>query len=184
MSRGVCPVFLGYFLASPVRKLIQDPYKILTPFVLKGMKVLDVGCGMGFFSIPLARLVGTEGKVICVDMQQQMLDGVVKRAHRAGASIETRLCSQHKLGIEDLAGTIDFMLIFALAHEVPDQGRFFTELAVSLAPSGRLLLAEPVGHVSKKDFAGTVEIAEKHGLAVVEALRVPRSLAVLMAKVS
>ncbi|MGC8491125.1 MAG: class I SAM-dependent methyltransferase [Syntrophobacteraceae bacterium] len=184
MSQGVCPVLLGHFLASPVRKLIQDPDKILTPFVRNKMTALDVGCGMGFFSIPLARLVGTEGRVICVDMQQGMLDGVIMRAKKAGVSVETRLCSQHSLGLEDGAGTIDFAIAFALAHEVPDRSRFFTELAASLAPSGRLLLAEPSGHVSEKNFAETVEIAEKNGLAAVEAVQVPRSRAVLMGKAS
>ena len=91
----VCPAWLGYFLASPIRKLIHPPQTILTPYVREGMTVLDIGCGMGFFSIPLAQMVGAAGKVICVDMQEKMLKRLEKRAQKAGVSarIETRLCS-------------------------------------------------------------------------------------------
>ena len=63
----VCPVWVGYLLASPVRKLIQNPKKLLSPYVEEGMTVLDAGCAMGFFSLPMARMVGPNGKVICGD---------------------------------------------------------------------------------------------------------------------
>ena len=184
MSKMVCPVLLGYFLAGPIRKLIQRPDKILAPYIEEGMKVLDVGCGMGFFSIPLAQMVGEEGRVICVDMQDGMLKGVEKRARKAGVShrIETRLCYQHTLGLPDLAGGVDFALVFALAHEVPDPDRLFSELADCLRPSGSLLLAEPSGHVSGKEFADTVTVAQLQGLAVVRTPKIPRSRSALLCK--
>jgi hypothetical protein len=68
MPAKVCPAWLGHFLANPIRKLINPPQTILTPYVRERMTVLDVGCGMGFFNIPLAQMVGTNGKVICVDL--------------------------------------------------------------------------------------------------------------------
>ena len=47
---------------------------------------MDLGCGMGYFSIGMARLVGGKGKVIAVDLQQKMLDTMVKRASRSGVA--------------------------------------------------------------------------------------------------
>jgi len=54
----LCPVWIGYLLASPVRKLSQNPRKILGPYVNEGMTVADIGCAMGFFSLPLAKQSG------------------------------------------------------------------------------------------------------------------------------
>ena len=129
------------------------------------MTTLDIGCGMGFFSIPLAHLVGANGKVICVDIQEKMLKGLEKRAQKAGVStrIETRLCYQHTIGLQDLAEKIDFALAFAVVHEVPDPTRFFTELCATIVPFGSVLLAEPKGHVSEEEFTITLSMAQQQG---------------------
>ena len=73
MADRVCPWWLGYLLASPIRKLVYDPRSILGAYVKPGMTALDIGCAMGFFSLPLARLAGPRGKIICVDLQEKML---------------------------------------------------------------------------------------------------------------
>ena len=80
MSHGVCPWWLGYLLASPLRRLLQDPVEIVKPYAEEGMTVLDVGCGMGFFSLPLANLVGEKGRVVCIDLQDKMIKGLLGRA--------------------------------------------------------------------------------------------------------
>jgi ubiquinone/menaquinone biosynthesis C-methylase UbiE len=184
MPKMVCPVWLGYLLVSPIRKIVHNPQAILGPYIKEGMTVLDVGCGMGFFSIPAAQMVGTDGKVICVDMQRGMLDAVEKRAYKAGVlqRIETRLCDQNTLGLGQLAGTIDFALVFAVVHEVPDPSRIFAELGASLRPSGNILVVEPRGHVSEKAFTGTILEAHRQGLENIEIPQIPRSRAVLLRK--
>ena len=53
MAEWVCPWWLGYFLASPIRRWMQDPAKILAPHVREGMIVLEPGPGMGFFTLEL-----------------------------------------------------------------------------------------------------------------------------------
>ena len=169
MADHLCPVWVGYLLASPLRKLLQNPKKILSPHVQEGMAVLDVGCAMGFFSLPLARMVGPRGKVICLDMQEKMLNSLMKRALKAGLSerIEPRVCRTDSLCIYDIPASIDFALASAVIHEVPDRSAFFRQVFDSLKPSGRLLVCEPKGHVSANDFQATVSSAEKNGFTVV-----------------
>jgi ubiquinone/menaquinone biosynthesis C-methylase UbiE len=184
VPKMVCPAWLGYFLANPIRKLIHPPQMILAPYAKEGMTVLDIGCGMGFFSISLAHMVGATGKVICVDMQEKMLKGLEKRARKAGISarIETRLCSQHTIGLQDFAEKIDFALAFAVVHEVPDPARFFAELFATIVPSENVLLAEPKGHVSEEEFTGTLSTAKQQGFTVIRALQIFRNRSVLLKK--
>jgi len=184
-SHRVCPLWIGYILASPVRKLMYNPRTILAPYVKEGMTVLDFGSAMGFFSIPLAQIVGPAGKVICVDMQEKMLARLKKRAQKAGVSaqIETRLCAQDSLGLEPLAGIIDFALLFAVAHEVPAREALFAGLASALKARANLLVAEPKGHVSGEDFARTLSVAKEHGFVETGAPHISRSYAALFKRV-
>ena len=84
MAHRVCPWWLGYLLASPMRRLMQDPGKLLAPYVREGMTVLEPGPGMGFFTLEIARLVGPSGRVVAVDIQPRMLSSLKRRAARAG----------------------------------------------------------------------------------------------------
>ena len=104
MAKHVCPWWVGYLLVSPIRRWFQDPEKILSPYINEGMTVLDIGPGMGFFTIPAARMVGDSGRVIAVDLQDKMLKSLVKRAEKAGVAgrIVTKLCEPDNLGVSDL----------------------------------------------------------------------------------
>ncbi len=167
MSRKVCPWWLGYLLSSPLRRLAHDPAAILRPFVTAGMTVLEPGPGMGFFTLELARLVGPGGKVVAVDVQPRMLSALRRRAEQAGLldRIDIRQGSADGMGVADLEGRVDFVLAFAVVHELPHAARFFAEALAALAPGGRLLLAEPASHVPARDFAATLWAAEQSGLA-------------------
>ena len=78
----VCTWWIAYTFDNPLRKLFHNPGKIFSDYVKEGMTVMDVGCGMGYFSIGMAKLVGANGKVIAVDLQQKMLDVLRRRAER------------------------------------------------------------------------------------------------------
>lgn len=184
MAEHVCPVWVGRLLASPLRKLSQNPEKILGPYLKEGLKVLDIGCAMGFFSLPMARMVGSRGRVICVDLQDRMIAALEERARKAGLSqrIETRVCGASSLGLEDLKEEIDFTLAFAVAHEVPDAHSFFTEILATLKPGGKFLVAEPSGRVSQEDFQTTVSIARQTGFQSIAKPRIRRSRAELFSK--
>jgi len=168
MAMMVCPWWMGYFLLFPWRRRVQDPRRILSPYVKQGMTVLEPGCGMGYFTLELARLVGETGKVVAVDLQQKMLDGLVRRSRKAGVDrpLETRLAKQGSLGTADLSGKVDFALLFALVHEVPDAAGFLAQIASALSPGKQALFCEPSGHVSEEDFARSLALCEQAGLRV------------------
>ena len=182
MKHRVCPVWVGYLLACPVRTIVHNPRRILGPFVKPGMTVLDVGSAMGFFSLPMARLVGAGGREICVDLQARMLERLTKRAQRAGLAerVETRLCDAAGLRVDDLASRVDFALAFAVVHEVPAAVRLMREIVGALKPDGRLLIAEPRGHVSASAFEETILTAATVGLRTVSTPRIARCHATLL----
>ncbi|MBW1912872.1 MAG: methyltransferase type 11, partial [Deltaproteobacteria bacterium] len=62
MAKMVCPPWIGYLLLSPLRKFFENPDKMFGPYVREGMTVMEPGCGMGYFTLPLARMVGPEGQ--------------------------------------------------------------------------------------------------------------------------
>jgi len=185
MVNFVCPWWLGYLLASPIRRLVQDPAKILAPYVREGMTVLEPGPGMGFFTLELARLVGPSGRVVAVDLQPRMLAGLKRRAARAGLGerVDARLAERDSLGVPDLAGKVDFALAFALVHELPAAGPFFTQVAETLKPGACLLLAEPTGHVNAAEFEDELQAAAQAGLQLVDRPTIRRSRTALLKRV-
>ena len=165
MAEHVCPWWVGYFLASPIRRWMQDPDELIAPYVTPGMTVLEPGPGMGFFTLPLAKRAGS-GRVVAVDIQPRMLASLRRRAQNAGLQqrIETRLVKPDSLAIDDLKGKVDFVLAVAVVHEMPSAESFFREAAAALKPGGTLLLAEPAGHVKPSKFAEELEYARRAGL--------------------
>lgn len=183
-AKRVCPWWLGYLLASPLRAWIQSPATILAPHVRSGMTVLEPGPGMGFFTLELARLVGTKGRIVAPELQPQMLTTLARRAKKRGLGerIELRAAAESRLGIDDLASAVDFVLAFAVVHELPNAAMFFQECFAALRPGGQLLLAEPRGHVSRPDWDLTLHAAAQSGLHKIEDITIPRSHAALFAK--
>jgi 2-polyprenyl-3-methyl-5-hydroxy-6-metoxy-1,4-benzoquinol methylase len=158
-QKFVCPWWLCFTFDNPLRKLLHNPEAILGPYIKPGNNVIDVGAGMGYFSIPMARLVGPAGHVTAVDIQTKMLSALAERAQRRGVSerITTHLASPGSL---DHHSKADFILAFWMVHEVPDQRSFLTEIHNLLKPDGLFLLVEPIVHVLKRSFSQTLKTAE------------------------
>ncbi len=165
MHEHCCPWWLGYAIDNPLRRLLHDPEKILAPFVAEGMRVLDVGCGMGLFSLAAARLVGARGKVVSADIQQKMLDAVVRRARAAGLAdrVTPHLARPGDLGVRE---RVDFALAFWMVHETPDPAAFLRQIRSCLGRGGKLLVAEPKLHVGGPVFEETLAKARAEGFAV------------------
>jgi len=179
-ARSVCPAEHAGWLSTPVRRLITDPKRILRGLVEPGDTAVDLGCGPGFFTLPLAEMVGEGGSVIAVDLQTPMLDKVRSRAERKGLAARIRLhrCAADSLGLD--GERAHFALAFWMVHEVPDAARFLGEARGVLRDGGRLLLVEPRGHVGAEAFERTVGLAATAGLRPLARPRVAFSRAVLL----
>jgi ubiquinone/menaquinone biosynthesis C-methylase UbiE len=143
---------------------------------------LDVGCGPGFFSIELARLVGPNGSVIAADLQQGMLDKLAGKIKGTDLSARIRLvrCDQSSLNVSE---PVDFILTFYMVHEVPDQPAFFRQLFPLLREQGRYLLVEPrLFHVSRSQFRDTICHAEAVGFSSTPGPRLPFSWSAVLTK--
>ena len=140
----VCEAKYAGWLTNPVRRLITDPRRMLKGLAHPGDAVADIGCGPGFFTLPLAESVGGEGSVIAVDLQAAMLEKVRERAEKRGLMSRIRLhqCGPDSLGLAD-AGPLDFALAFWMIHEVPGRAGLLAEVHGALRPGGRLLAVEP-----------------------------------------
>jgi ubiquinone/menaquinone biosynthesis C-methylase UbiE len=168
MAHRVCPWWLGYFLLSPLRRLKEDPATMLAPYVREGMTVLEPGCGMGFFTLEIARRVGASGRVVAVDVQEHMLARLRGRARRAGVAdrIDARLAAGAGLGVGDLAGRVDLVVAIHVVHEVPDAAAFFAELHAACRPGAAVVVIEPAGHVSASELDAQMAAAAAAGFAL------------------
>lgn len=160
-----CPWWLGWTFDNPIRRRVHDAEAILGPFVKEGDTVIDIGCGLGYFSLEMARLVGPGGKVIAADIQPQMLQRCRRRLERLQLAdrVTIHLCTQNSLAIRE---ELDFALAFWVIHEIENPEKLLKDLQSLLKPAGRLLIVEPKGHVSHKRFEATVELARRTGYTV------------------
>jgi SAM-dependent methyltransferase len=167
MAEHVCPWWMGYFLASPLRRLVQKPEIMLKPYVKQGMTVLEIGPGMGFFTLPMTMMVGPDGKVIVSDIQHKMLDNLKKRARKAGVEgrIDCRLSTADTLGIDDVDESVDFALAFAVVHEIPDKKALFTSIFRALKKGRLLYIADPAAHCPRREFDANIAIAQDIGFS-------------------
>lgn len=179
----VCPVSHARHLDNFVRRIIHSSDRIVGRFIHAGDTVVDIGCGPGFFSCPMARMVGETGRVIAIDLQEEMLAMLREKAAKEGVSsvIEVRKAESKRLNI-GCRGDVDFAVAFYVMHELPDMLHAFHEVAEALRPGGRMLVAEPSTRVSADDYAETCALAGEAGLSVVERPRILFSRAAVLEK--
>jgi len=178
-KQSICPVERAGGLDNSFRKLLQNPQKLLKEYIKQGMTVLDLGCGPGFFSIEIAKMLNNSGKVIAADLQKGMLEKVNKKIR--GTELEQKIvlhkCSNSKIGITE---NVDFVLAFYMIHEVPDQDILFKELKSILNSDGKIYIIEPKFHVSKKAFKEMINRTIDIGFEVIDMPKVFFSKAVLL----
>ena len=155
----ICPVEKAGSLDTWIRKRLQNPRRILAPYITKGMTVLDFGCGPGFFTIEIAKIVGNSGQVYAVDLQEGMLRILEKKIRNSEIQhiVTLHQNDANSIGISE---KVDFVLVFYVLHELPDQDRFFEELSDIVNPGGQVLIVEPPFHTAKYVFDEFIQSAE------------------------
>ena len=178
----VCPIERAGGLDNKIRRLFQNPKRILKKYVRRGMTVLDLGCGPGFFSAAMAEIVDENGEVIAADLQKGMLAKLKDKIK--GTEIEKRIrlhkTRENEIGISK---KVDLILAFYTLHEIPNQENTLKEIKSILKPNGIFYLVEPkYFHVSKEEFEESVNNAIKLGFRIVERPRIFLSRAVVLKK--
>ena len=181
MNMRTCPWWLGHTIDNPLRRLMHDPVKLLSPYVQNGMTAADIGCGMGMFSLAMAKMAGDSGRVYSVDIQQKMLDALQKRAAKAGVADRIRLIhtDPDSIGVRE---PVDFVLAFWMVHEVKDRKRFFDQVASVLKSTGAFLIVEPKMHVSRSQYEDELDVAKSAGFGVRETPSIRISWAAVLQK--
>ncbi len=176
----VCPWWCCFTFDNPLRRLFHNPDAILSPYIRPGFTVVDIGPGMGFFTLAMCRLVGKGGKAVAADVQQKMLDGIMRRARRSNLTGRLKTVRSTHSDVR-VAEKADFVLAFWMVHETPDQKRFLSQIAALLKPKGKFLLVEPKLHVGRKAFGRTLQEAGAAGLTMEGTPRIALSRSALFA---
>ena len=159
------------YLDTRLRRFIYRPERLAEKFVNPGDRVLDFGCGPGFFSREFARRVGNNGQVFSVDLQEEMLMILRGKLEPEGLlpRVTTHQCRSDSINLAaDLNGTFDAAFTIFVVHEVPDPDKLFHEISRLLKPGGTLFYTEPPIIVSAKEFQENLALAEAAGFRQVE----------------
>jgi SAM-dependent methyltransferase len=106
-----------------------------------GMTVCDMGCGNGFYALPIAKLLGPRGRVLAVDIQPEMLFLLRERMELEGIRNITPILGS----VDDPylpEGTVDLAILVDVYHEFGFPEEMLAALRKSLKPTGRIVLVE------------------------------------------
>lgn len=165
----VCSHKGSWALNNWLRRLVQNPRKIVGEYIKEGDSVIDFGCGPGFFTVDMAQMVGDNGKVTAVDLQEEMLTHTKHHANnkKVGNRIAYHRCQQDRIGLEP-NGRADFKLAYYMIHETPDPAKFLQEVKGLLKKGGKFLVVEPPFHVNRKLYQEMLEMADQAGFQLID----------------
>lgn len=129
-------------LDSPERKKILPAEAVIQAVGIKeGSIVADIGSGIGYFTIPLAQVVGDKGKVYAIDIVQEMLDEAARRCNEKSLSnVEFCLSGENNLPLEDNA--VDIAFLANVFHETEDKEKFMQEIHRIIKADGLINIVE------------------------------------------
>jgi ubiquinone/menaquinone biosynthesis C-methylase UbiE len=114
--------------------------------VRRGQTILDFGCGYGIYTIPVARIVGEQGRVYALDKDNEALNGLMQKAESAGLKNIERMGTSGKLEIELADESVDVVLLFDVFHsfyfpQAGDRRRLLGEIYRIMKPSAFLSIS-------------------------------------------
>jgi ubiquinone/menaquinone biosynthesis C-methylase UbiE len=155
---------------NPVIRPFQDPKKHVEPYVKNGQVAADLGCNVGYYTLALAECVGPEGRVYAVDLNEDHIKALEKKANERGyRNIEAHASSVSDLSfIED--ESVDFVLANGLLCNMPDRRESaVNEMKRILKLTGYAYLSlgapPPLGFVDRAEWERILEgfIVERRG---------------------
>jgi len=158
-------------LDTGLRRFLYRPDRLAERLAKPGDRVLDFGCGPGFFTREFAKRVGDSGQVYSADLQEEMLAMVRAKMDAEGLAgrVTTHRCKPDSIDMPaGLNGTFDLATAIFVVHEVPDAEKLFREIAGLLRPGGTFFFSEPPFLVPGREFAGKIELAKSCGFQPVE----------------
>ena len=139
---GPFPFSEARILDLPMRARVASPERILTAFGLAaGEQVLEIGPGNGYYSIEAARRVEPRGRLICLDIQSEMLLAARRRTRENGLD-RVAYVQGGASALPFRSGSIDHLFLITVLGEIPDRPRALSEFARVLRPRGRLSISE------------------------------------------
>jgi SAM-dependent methyltransferase len=136
-----CPYSLAAAFEAPGRRLVAGAERVLDRFGLRaGETVLEIGPGTGFYSIEAARRVGARGRLVCLDIQPEMLHHTKVRLEARG--LEARFIQADALSLPLRPSSVDHVFLIGVLGEIPDRTTALAEIRRVLRPGGRLSVSE------------------------------------------
>lgn len=166
-------------LESRFRRVLQNPKRILKKHIRQGMTVLDLGCGTGFFTLEIAKLLDGKGKVIAIDVQEGMLEIMKQKLKDSELKQQIQIINNkaQNLGFTE---KVDFILAFYSFHEMKYIDNIIQGLREIVKQETKILIAEQKVHVSKAMFETIVNKMTNKGFVVCERPKMFFSRSVMM----
>lgn len=159
---SACPYNQRFWIEAPHPFITRARLReILEP--IPGERVLEVGPGTGYYTLPVADWLGPDGRLDVFDLQPEMLDHTMRRAGERGlANITPTQGDARQLPYDDAA--FDAAYLVTVLGEIPDQAAALGELRRVLKPTGRLVVGELFGDPHMVTEGALRQRAEAAGL--------------------
>ena len=147
--------------------LFRDPFKALKAAGLEsGQRVLELGCGPGFFTVPAAKMVGEQGSVTALDINPRAVEHVREKIEQTGVTNATAiLADAARTGLP--SQSFDLVFLFGFRHTTGDMANIMAEMHRLLKPAGKLStegrMPVPESLFMPLDRQGTIIQFEKRG---------------------
>jgi ubiquinone/menaquinone biosynthesis C-methylase UbiE len=169
---SACPYSQRFWVQAPHPFITRDRLREALGDV-RGRRLLEVGPGTGYYTLPVAEWIGPDGRLDIFDLQQEMLDHTMRRASQAGiGNVSPTQGDARSLPYDD--ATFDAAYLVTVLGEIPDQRQALLELRRVLKPEGRLVVGElwgdphvvPAGRLREQAAAAGFSFERRVGPAV------------------